>query len=144
MCSSDLVVLGSTTAAPPAYAVTRHANGSITITLNELTHGIPELNARLRQLGIATTVIRITSDCHSRDGSGNLVMHPDPLVEYNSSISMTYTRRAARRHPATPGFHYVLAAKRLPDGKLLGFIGALKAPIPSCLPYSSSPSATLP
>ena len=135
-----VVTLGATTNTPPAYAVTRHPDGSITITLSELTTGIPALNARLRQLGIDETVIPITADCHSPDGSGHLVMHPNPLLEYDGSISTTYTPQAAKRHPPPPGFHYVLAAKRLPNGKLLGFIGALKAPVPSCLPYSSTPS----
>jgi hypothetical protein len=135
-----VLALGATTSAPPAYAIARHADGSITITLNELTTGIPALNAKLRELGIPETVIPITSDCHSPDGSGPLVMHPDPLFEYNGSISTTYTPQASRQHPAAEGFHYVLAAKRLPNGKILGFIGALKAPIPSCLPYSSTPS----
>lgn len=76
----------------------------------------------------------------SRDGSGHLVMHPNPMFEYNGSISTTYTPRYDQRHPAPPGFHYVLAAKRLPNGKILGFIGALKAPIPACLPYNGRPS----
>jgi hypothetical protein len=135
-----VVAFGATTGAPPAYAVTQNANGSITITLSELTTGIPALNAKLRELGIPETVIPITADCHSTDRSGNLVMHPNPMFEYSGSISTTYTPQAARRHPAAPGYHYVLAAKRLPNGKLLGFIGALKEPIPSCLPYSSAAS----
>jgi hypothetical protein len=67
-------------------------------------------------------------------------MHPNPMFEYNGSISTTYTPRYDQRHPAPPGFHYVLAAKRLPNGKILGFIGALKAPIPACLPYNGRPS----
>jgi hypothetical protein len=134
-----VLAFGATTNAPPAYALTRHPDGSITITLSELTTGIPALNAKLEKLGIDETVIPITADCSTR-GSGNLVMHPNPMYEYNGSISTTYTPRAAQRHPAPPGFHYVLAAKRLPNGKLLGFIGALKPPIPACLPYSSTPS----
>lgn len=70
-------------------------------------------------------------------------MHPDPRLEYKGSISMTYTPRAQQQHPAPRGFHYVLAARRLPNGRLLGFIGALKAPIPTCLPYSNTPSTSL-
>jgi hypothetical protein len=35
----------------PAYALTRHANGSITITINDLATGIPALNARMKALG---------------------------------------------------------------------------------------------
>lgn len=135
-----VVAFGATTSAPPAYALTQNPDGSITITLRELTTGIPALNAKLRKLGIPETVIPITAGCHSTDGSGRLVMHPNPMFEYSGSISTTYTPQAAKRHPAAPGYHYVLAAKRLPNGKLLGFIGALKEPIPSCLPYSSTPS----
>ena len=136
-----VLAFGAATSAPPAYALTRHANGSITITLNELTTGIPALNAKLRELGIDETVIPITADCHSPDGSGQLVMHPNPMFEYNDSISTTYTPGGP---PPPPGFHYVLGAMRLPNGKLLGVIGALKAPIPSCLPYNSTPSNALP
>lgn len=130
-------------ATTPAYALTRHANGSITITLSELTTGIPALNAKLKALGIDETVIPIKAGCDSPDGSGHVVMRPDPAYEYDGSISTTYTPRAAQRHPAAPGFHYVLAAKRLPNGKILGFIGALKTPVPTCLPYNSKPSTSL-
>jgi len=130
-------------AAPPAYALTRHPNGSITITLREMATGIPALNAKLKALGYDTTVIPIKAGCVSPDGSGHIVMHPDRYYEYNGSISMTYTPRAAERHPAPAGFHYVLAAKRLSNGKILGFIGALKAPVPTCLPYSDTPSTSL-
>jgi hypothetical protein len=83
------------------------------ITLNQLTTGIPALNAKLQELGID---------------------------EPNGSISATYTPRYDQRHPAPPGFHYVLAAKRLPNGKILGFSGALKhRSLPACLPYNSRP-----
>jgi hypothetical protein len=134
-----LLLTSASTTTTPAYALTRHADGSITITLSQLTTGIPALNTKLHQLGIDETVIPITAGCHSPDGSGPIVMYPNPMFEYNGSISTTYTPRYDQRHPAPPGFHYVLAAKRLPNGKILGFIGALKAPIPTCLSYSSTP-----
>jgi hypothetical protein len=135
-----LLLASASTTTTPAYALTRHADGSITITLSQLTTGIPALNTKLHELGINETVIPITAGCHSPDGSGPIVMHPNPLFEYKGSISATYTPRYDQRHPAPPGFHYVLAAKRLPNGKLLGFIGSLKAPVPTCLPYNSTPS----
>lgn len=139
-----VLTLGATTNAPPAYAVVRHADGSLTITLNDLTTGIPALNARFQQLGIPENVIPIYAGCNSPDGSGHLVMHPDPLFEIKGSIKMTYTPRAAQLHPPPAGYQYVLAAKRLPNGMLLDFIGALKPPIPSCLPYNSTPVTGLP
>ena len=107
------------------------ANGSITITLNQLTTGIPALNAKLHELGIDETVIPIKTGCHSPDGSGPLVMQPNPMFEDQRSVSMTFTPRAAQQHPPSSGFHYVLAAKRLPNGKILAFIGASKRPSPA-------------
>jgi hypothetical protein len=139
-----VLTLGATTNAPPAYAVVRHADGSLTITLNDLTTGIPALNAKFRQLGIPENVIPIYAGCYSPDGSGDLVMHPDPLFEIKGSITMTYTPRAAQLHPPPAGYQYVLAAKRLPNGLVLDFIGALKPPIPTCLPYNSTPATGLP
>jgi hypothetical protein len=136
-----LLIATATTKTTPAYALTRHADGSITITLNQLTRGIPALNARLRQLGIDETVIPIKPGCRPSDGSRPLVMHPNPMQEFDGSISTTYTPRAAQRHPAAPGFHYLLAAKRLSNGKILGFIGALRAPLPNCLGFNPKPSA---
>jgi hypothetical protein len=121
----------------PAYALTRHANGSITITLTDLTTGIPALNARLQALGIDTTVIPIRAGCHALNGS-DVVMHPDPNFEYDGSVSETITAR-----PGLSGFHGVLAAKRLANGKILAFIGAVKAPVPSCLPYDGTPSDSI-
>jgi hypothetical protein len=134
-----VLALSATTSTPPAYAVVTHADGSITIMLRDLSTGIPGLNARFRQLGIPETVIPMRPGCTSPDGSGPLVMHPDPLFEYNSAITVTVSSRWDVTHPAPPGFHYVLAAMRLPNGKLLAFIGALKAPVPSCFPYSNAP-----
>jgi hypothetical protein len=125
----------------PAYALTRHSDGSITITLSDLTTGIPALNSELKALGIDETVIPIRADCHSPNGSGHVVMHPDPHYEYDGSVSATITARSARR--MLPGFHGVLAAMRLPNGKILAFIGGLSAPVPTCLPYDSTPTDSL-
>jgi hypothetical protein len=141
VAAAVVLLTSASTTTPPAYALTRHSDGSITITLNQLTTGIPALNTKLHQLGIDETVIPITAGCHSRDGSGPLVMHPNPLYEFNGSLTTTYTTGHDKRHPTPTGFHYVLAAKRLPNGKILGFIGALRAPIPTCLPYSSTPAS---
>ncbi len=135
-----VLALGATTSTPPAYAVVKHADGSVTITLRDLAVGIPALNTRFRQLGIPETVIPMTAACSSRDGSGPLVMHADPLFEYDGAITVTLSPGWDASHRAPPGFQYVLAAMQLPNGKLLAFIGSLKRPIPSCFPYSDTPS----
>jgi len=139
-----VLALSAATNAPPAYAITHNPDGSLTITLSELTRGIPGLNAKFRQLGINETVIPIKADCHQDPRSRTLTMHPNPMFEYTGSITTTYSAKDERQHPADRGYRYVLAAKQLPNGKLLGFIGQLKTPIPSCLPYSDTPSTSTP
>jgi len=57
------LIVSATSSTPPAYALASHADGSITITLNDLTTGIPALNARLQQMGINETVIPVTPNC---------------------------------------------------------------------------------
>lgn len=47
-----VLIVSAATSTPPAYALTRHADGTATVTLNDLTRGIPALNARLANLGI--------------------------------------------------------------------------------------------
>jgi hypothetical protein len=135
-----LLAFGATTSTPPAYAVVKDADGSVTITLRDLAIGIPALNTRFRQLGIPETVIPVMAGCSSRDGSGPLVMHPDPLFEYDGAITVTLSPGWDASHRAPPGFQFVLAAMQLPNGKLLAFIGSLKTPIPRCLPYSDTPA----
>lgn len=130
------LTIGSTPITPPAFALVRHPNGSVTVTIYDLTGHIRALNARFRAVGIPETVLPVYAGCHS---AGALVLHPDPLYETSGSYSFTWTPGTGG-HPAAPGYHYALAAKRVPGGKVIAFIGALKMPLPSCFGYSSTPS----
>jgi hypothetical protein len=130
-------VLGSPTT-PPAYAISRNHDGSFTVTLNDLTHGIPALNAKLRQLRIPETVIPIRTDCHPQSGVDDTTLSPSPLYEFNNSVLRF---RTGRSNPPPKGFQYVLAAKRLPNGKILALIGAIKPPLPSCIRYTRGQSS---
>ena len=58
-----MVLLVSVTAStPPAYALTRNPDGSITVTFNDLQAAIPQLNARFAAIGVDETVIPITQE----------------------------------------------------------------------------------
>lgn len=46
----------------PAYAVTQNPNGTVTLTLNEMS-GIDGVNAKLRQLGLPVVVVPLRQDC---------------------------------------------------------------------------------
>jgi hypothetical protein len=130
-------VLGSP-ATPPAYAITRNHDGSFTVTLNDLTRGIPALNVKLRQLRIPETVIPIRTHCDPQAGADDTTLSPSPLYEFKNSALRF---RTGRSNPPPQGFQYVLAAKRLPNGKLLALIGAIKPPLPSCIQYTPGPSS---
>lgn len=120
-----VLVLGATTGATPAYALTQNSDGSITITLNDITKGIPELNARLKQMGINETVIPVTHDCPF---STPVLSGPGPGADLSQTITIS---------PNTPdeptGVAGYLAAERLPNGKIGLGIGGMKAPLPSCI-----------
>jgi hypothetical protein len=117
-----VLVFSATTSTPPAYALTLHSDGTATITLHDLTTGIPALNARLAKLGIKSTVVPIRAGCRVR-GFG--------LLAARGSLSETVTV-GNRWIPS--GYRGFLAAEQLPNGKIAMAIGTMKPPIPSCFP----------
>jgi len=131
-----VLVLSATTTTPPAYALTYNANGTITVTLNDLATAVPRLNAKFAQLGINETVIPIKVDCHSIGGPRSQQADPYATIGPGSmSESFTYSKH---ERPPPAGFKYVLAAKQLPDGQIETWIGAIKPPLPTC--FSDAPS----
>ena len=121
IAAAVVLVLGATTGATPAYALTHNADGSITISLNSLTAGISQLNARLQQMGINYTVIPVTKNC----STSTPVLAAGP-----GSLSETITIGTANTEPA--GVKGYLAAEQLPNGSIGLAIGGMKAPLPTC------------
>ncbi len=120
-----VLVIGATTGATPAYALTQNADGSITISLNNLTTGVPQLNARFRQMGIHYTVIRVTPNCP---------LSTPVLSVGPGSLSETITISNPEEPAGVDGY---LAAEQLPDGAIGLGAGGMKAPLPSC--FSPTP-----
>jgi hypothetical protein len=118
------LIVSATSSAPPAYALTSHADGSITITLNDLTTGIPALNTRLKQMGIDETVIPVTRNCPFKTP---VLSGPGP----GGDLSGTITIGPNISEPV--GVDAYLAAEQLPDGSIGLGIGGMKAPLPSCI-----------
>jgi len=121
IAAAIVLVVGATTGAARAYALTENADGSITVSLNDLTTGIPQLNARLAQKGINYTVIPVTPNCSN----------PTPgLVAGPGSLRETITIGTENTEPA--GVDGYLAAEQLPNGSIGLGIGGMKAPLPAC------------
>lgn len=118
--AAALIIL-ATTSTPPAYALISHADGSITITLKNLTTGIPQLNSRLQQMGINFTVIPVRQNC----STSTAVLGAAP-----GSLSETITIGTQNMEPA--GVDGYLAAEQLPNGQIGLASGGMKAPLPSC------------
>ncbi len=128
-----VLVLSATTSTPPAYALTQNADGSVTVTINDLTTAIPELNARFAAMGIDETVIPVKAGC-STTGPG-LVSAP------GASMTDSLTITPGRTHLA-PGDTGYLAAEKLPNGKVALSVGAMKPPLPSC--FSNAVATSFP
>jgi hypothetical protein len=113
--------VSATTSTSRAYALTRNDDGTITVTLDNLATGIPQLNARFAQLGIDETVIPVKAGCTT----------PGLVADPGAELSDTLTLTPAPTNPNS-NVDYFLAAERLPDGSVGLSIGATSPPLPSC------------
>ena len=86
IAATATLVVSATSAAPPAYALTRNANGTYTLTINDALTAIPRVNARLEALGIDSRLIPVTPDCTAPNTAGL------PLFDYgDADMSQTMT-----------------------------------------------------
>ncbi|MGO9956009.1 MAG: hypothetical protein ACLP50_08505 [Solirubrobacteraceae bacterium] len=126
-----VLIVSATTGASPAYALTQNGDGSITISLSNLTTGISQLNARLQQMGINYTVIPITQNCTT----STAVLGTAP-----GSLSETIT--IGTQNTELAGVDGYLAAEQLPNGQIGLAVGGMQAPLPTC--FSSAILTTQP
>lgn len=120
-----VLALGATTSTPPAYAVTHNPNGTVTVTIRQLTgSGIAAINAKFRQMGITETAIPIKAGCKTP----GIIL---PYAGATLSESLTFSP-SDNKHVKAPYTAGVLAAEQLPNGKVGLTVGAVKPPVPSC------------
>jgi hypothetical protein len=112
----------------PAFAITMHAHGEYTITLDEMTRGIPALNATLKRLHVRATVVPIERSCPTRGF--------DVVGETPGSMRESVTV-SDRDIPA--GERAFIAAKRASGGRILLAEGTTAQQLPSCF----APGATV-
>ena len=62
--SAAVLAITAATTAPPAFAVTDNDDGSVTITLNEIT-GVSGLNAELASMGVAIRAVPVVAGCNA-------------------------------------------------------------------------------
>jgi hypothetical protein len=120
-----VVVFLSSSGVAPSFAVTMNSDGSILVTIDDLT-GVSGANARLRQLGVPIVVVPITSTCAAKIDLSYAGVNelPKPTI-----------RLIPSGIPA--GDTVVLAANQLGPNNFQMAIGRVTGTPPSCAPPGS-------
>lgn len=145
----------SATSAPPAYAVAANPDGTVTITLNELS-SLPALNRKLLKDGIPVTAVPMTTTCSTQAKVAIIPSAPakaaPPAGSTVPSSGATVPTTPDTTKPATPtitlrpsqitsGDVGVLGARQTPSGRVALVAGEMTPPAPSCLNSTAFPAA---
>lgn len=144
--TAAVLAISAATTAAPAFAVTDNPDGSVTITLNEIT-GVSDLNAKLASMGIAVRAVPVESGCTAtaqvvmRDGS----VQPATALAVTSlptnprTQSPTTLNQITTTPPQTPGQTEILAASSTGFDLLAQVV---QGQVPSCVaPAGSTPTS---
>lgn len=122
--AAAVLAVNAATSASPAYALTQHADGSVTVTIHELSTAVPQLNAKFAEMGVHETVVPVQANCPA---SREFRLHAYPSLHMTDT--WTFMPGGA---DLTPGWMGVLAAEQLPNGEVAIAQMAVKPPVPSC------------
>lgn len=122
LAAAVLLALTATTSTPPAYAVTTNSDGTVTVTLNDIS-ALTGLNAELARDGIRAKAIPFTPTCPTRGFPGIMPAGTDP-----STYTITIVPADI---PA--GYTAIVAASENASGQVELAEGARPTPGPSCL-----------
>lgn len=131
-----LVAVFAAAGTQPAYALTQNANGTYTITINDIGTGVPALNSKLKQLGIDATALPVTATCSAPLQIGG----PGAMVErVQEALSPTMVTSGAdgllNLTPANipAGSEGVIAAYQSPSGRITLIFWTTSGSPPPCL-----------
>jgi hypothetical protein len=120
--AAAVLALTATTAAPPAYAVSDNSDGTVTVTLNDIS-ALTALNAELARDGIRAKAVPLSATCPTRG-----FPHAMPAGTNPSTYTLTIVPADI---PA--GFTAVVAASESSSGQVQLVQGAWPSPGPSCV-----------
>lgn len=113
----------------PAYALSQNADGSITVTIQDLETAVPALNARLAAIGADDRVVPVEANCPTGNPTiGAMMVYPQVTATQTITIGATSVE---------PGYTGVIAAEQLPSGEVAMAVESMKAPVPSCFPTTA-------
>lgn len=124
VAAAATLIVSATTSTPPAYALTPHANGSYTLTINNIATAVPRVNAEFAKLGINANAVPVTASCTAQNTTGI------PLANLGMSMSQSVTIDNANIPAGTTA---LVAAEQTPSGSVRLSMGTTAAPLPACL-----------
>lgn len=121
---AGLTVTGNS---PPAYAVTKNPDGTVTVSIKDIK-AIEPANEKLREFGVRAKAVPMTSDCASLQ-SHQMYGGSDWDIDADSSDgSITLGPRLPN------GYTVLLSVSDRPGrGTGLGFTGPVQDPAPACV-----------
>ena len=137
--AASLALLGG---AAPAYAVTSHPNGTVTVALSRLD-GIPGANAKLHALGDHVVVVPVRPGCPPMSS----LQHPStpPPGRHQTTATRSSDGSVTVNVQGIPaGDTAVVAAASLPHGGTMMAVGLTTGPVPSCVSLPAPPAGSGP
>ena len=122
LVGAAVLVLTATTSTPPAYAVTTGGNGTVTVTLNDIS-AVTALNAELARDGIRAKAVPVTATCPNRGFPNAMPAGTNPST-YTITLDPTYI-------PA--GYTAIVAVSDDSSGQVKLAMGTSPSPGPSCI-----------
>ena len=127
-----LAITLTATTSVPAYAVTENSDGTVTVTLHDIS-GVTGINAKLAALGVRARALTPRPDCTE-------VEHPDPayrMVNANTDPLAVASNAAQGKVVIQPraipvGDTLVLTAADFGHGEFMFSVGMVLDPAPSC------------
>jgi hypothetical protein len=117
------------TSASPAFAVTKNPNGTVAITLSDLSD-LPALNQKLAQDGVPVTAVPISASCSATGAIDNPSGESGPSTQAGQEATNVVTIDP-RQIPS--GDIGVLGASQTASGQVTLLFGDTTPPAPSCL-----------
>lgn len=120
--ATALLALTAGTSAPPAYAVTTNPDGTVTVTLNDIS-ALTGLNAELARDGLRARAVPLTASCPTRAFPNAMPAGTNPS---------TYTITIVPADIPT-GYTAIVAVSKNASGQVTLVQGAWPNPGPSCI-----------
>jgi hypothetical protein len=117
------------TSASPAFAVTKNPDGTVAITLSDLSD-LPALNQKLAQDGVPVTAVPISTSCSATGAITNPSGEGMPGTQASQDATNLVTIDPSQIPSGDVG---VLGASQTASGQVTLLFGDTTAPAPSCL-----------